>query len=215
MPTTLPTTGPLALSNVNYVLSFANNRIIALDDFIVRSLFVKPTGTISIADGRGKAVGGSQSYTIPGTYYFTIPAYVKMTGTVNGAGGGGERGLQVAARVHPRGLPRAQRRWAGSVPPGAAPVLRRAQRQRARQVLARRRSAAREPQGGAGGRARAGGARGGSGGGGGGGGGGRAQAARRQGQRQRQRLAAGVGAGVRRGGAGRAPETPARHTPWG
>jgi hypothetical protein len=92
MPTTLPTTGPLGLANVNYVLSFANNRVIALDDTIVRLLFVKPLGTISISDGRGKAVGGTQSYLTAGTYYFTIPAYVNMTVTVNGAGGGGDGG---------------------------------------------------------------------------------------------------------------------------
>ena len=35
------------------------------------------------------ALAGSQSYTTPGTYSFTVPSYGTLTATVNGAGGGG------------------------------------------------------------------------------------------------------------------------------
>lgn len=88
----LPTTGPIALSDVNTILSYTSTSVIALNDTIVRSLFQKPLGTIAMSDGRGKATGGSQSYLTAGTFYFTVPAYLTLTVTVNGAGGGGEGG---------------------------------------------------------------------------------------------------------------------------
>lgn len=86
----LPSTGPIALSDVNTILSYTSTRLVTLDDIIVRSLFQKPLGTIAMADGRGKAVGGSQSFTTAGTSYFTVPAYLNMNITVNGGGGGGD-----------------------------------------------------------------------------------------------------------------------------
>jgi hypothetical protein len=87
---TLPSTGPIALSNVNVELSYTSTQLISLNDVIVRSLFAKPLGTIAMSDGRGKAVGGSQTYATAGTFYFTIPAYLNMNVTVNGSGGGGD-----------------------------------------------------------------------------------------------------------------------------
>lgn len=44
------------------------------------------------------AFAGSQSYTTPGTYTFTVPSYGTLTVTVSGAGGGGEE-VQMAPLI--------------------------------------------------------------------------------------------------------------------
>lgn len=51
---TLPVSGPISMNQVNVELGLAGTTNISLNQSNVRSLFGKPSGTISLSDGRGK-----------------------------------------------------------------------------------------------------------------------------------------------------------------
>lgn len=52
---TLPASGPISLYDVNIELGLAGGAPISLNDTAVRTLFGKPSGTISMSDGYGKS----------------------------------------------------------------------------------------------------------------------------------------------------------------
>jgi hypothetical protein len=71
----LPSSGPISLYQVNVELGLAGGASISLNQTNVRTLFGKPSGTISMSDGYGKSaisqitVGGGTSNFGPGTTY--------------------------------------------------------------------------------------------------------------------------------------------------
>ncbi len=60
---TLPASGAISLSQVNTELGLASTTTISLNNSNVRTLFGKPSGTISMSDGYGKSNRASASYT--------------------------------------------------------------------------------------------------------------------------------------------------------
>ena len=87
---TLPSSGPISIGDINVELNYPVDRTTSLDEEYVRRLLgIYPTGTPSLQLAYGKQIGGSATYTTPGTYTFNVPLYNTITVTVNGAGGGG------------------------------------------------------------------------------------------------------------------------------
>lgn len=88
---TLPTSGKISLGDISVEIF---GRVLPLDmnNRYVRMLLGKPSGKISLLDGRGKtwAVPGNRTFSFTGsTEVFSVPRYHSITIEVWAAGGGG------------------------------------------------------------------------------------------------------------------------------
>lgn len=92
----LPSSGAISMANVNQEIGRAApyNQQIALNDTVVRTLFAKASGVISMSDGYGKTYvpyGTSVTFTADTTW--TVPAGITSIKIKSWAGGGGNRGI--------------------------------------------------------------------------------------------------------------------------
>lgn len=86
---TLPASGSISLSQVNVELSRSATASINMNESAVRTLFGKPSGTISMSDGRGKSNAVLKTvFFTSGTGSWTVPAGFQSLVSIEGIGAG-------------------------------------------------------------------------------------------------------------------------------